>query len=79
MASSIEQVGHHRLKPVSSDRIVVKDFALIGKRPVGSASERSLDLLRENVRQGYISIEGAWNNYSVRFDPKSLEVIERRA
>lgn len=45
----------------------------------GPASERSLDMLREAVRQGYISIEGAWNNYSVRFDPKSLEVIERRA
>jgi N-methylhydantoinase B len=44
----------------------------------GPPSERSLDSLREDVRQGYVTLEGAWLDYGVKFEPETLEVQERR-
>jgi hypothetical protein len=37
---------------------------------------RSLQALRHDVRQGYVSLASAWDDYGVRFDPQSLEVLE---
>ena len=44
----------------------------------GPAAERSLDALREDVRQGYVTLDGAWKDYGIRFKPDTLEVTERR-
>ena len=40
----------------------------------GPPAERSLAALREDVRQGYVTLDGAWRNYGVRFKPDTLEV-----
>jgi len=39
----------------------------------GNPAERDLDELRRDVRQGYVSLESAWRDYGVRFDPQALE------
>ena len=44
----------------------------------GQPAERDLDLLREDVRQGYVTLDSAWRDYGVRFDPLTLELIERK-
>jgi N-methylhydantoinase B len=65
-----------------TNRLEVGDSCVLrsgGGGGFGLPSERPLEMLREDVRQGYVSIEGAWKNYGVRFDPRSLAVIERRA
>lgn len=36
----------------------------------GPPSERAVEALREDVRQGYVSVEGAACDYGVRFDPR---------
>ena len=64
-----------------TNRLEVGDVCILrsgGGGGFGPASERSLEALREDVRQGYVSVEAAWQSYGVRFDPDSLEVIERR-
>jgi N-methylhydantoinase B len=63
-----------------TNRLEVGDACILrsgGGGGFGPASERSLDALREDVRQGYVSVERALTNYGVRFDPKTLAVIER--
>ncbi len=42
----------------------------------GDPQRRSLQALRHDVRQGYVSLASAWDDYGVRFDPQSLEVLE---
>ena len=44
----------------------------------GDPRERDLAALQRDVRLGYVSIEAAWRDYGVRFEPGTLEVIERR-
>jgi N-methylhydantoinase B len=39
----------------------------------GDPRERPLEALRRDVRQGYVSLESAWKDYGVRFDPQTLE------
>ncbi|HVL37354.1 MAG TPA: hydantoinase B/oxoprolinase family protein [Burkholderiales bacterium] len=42
----------------------------------GAPHERPLAALRRDVRQGYVSLESAWRDYGVRFDPDTLEPLE---
>jgi N-methylhydantoinase B/oxoprolinase/acetone carboxylase alpha subunit len=42
----------------------------------GDPQRRTLEALRRDVRQGYVSLESAWTDYGVRFDPQTLEPIE---
>jgi N-methylhydantoinase B len=41
----------------------------------GPPSERAPESLARDVRQGYVSVEAAWNDYGVRFDPETLEPV----
>jgi N-methylhydantoinase B len=41
----------------------------------GEPRERPLEALRRDVRQGYVSLESAWQDYGVRFDPETLEPL----
>jgi N-methylhydantoinase B len=45
----------------------------------GDPQRRSLEALRRDVRQGYVSLQSAWEDYGVRFDPETLEVTEYRS
>ncbi|HEX7054431.1 MAG TPA: hydantoinase B/oxoprolinase family protein [Burkholderiales bacterium] len=45
----------------------------------GDPLRRPLEALRRDVRQGYVSLESAWNDYGVRFDPETLEVREYKS
>jgi N-methylhydantoinase B len=45
----------------------------------GDPQRRALEALRRDVRQGYVSLESAWEDYGVRFDPETLEVTEYRS
>jgi N-methylhydantoinase B len=45
----------------------------------GSPHARALESVRRDVRQGYVSIESAWTDYGVRFDPRTLEALELSA
>ena len=42
----------------------------------GDPKQREIEALRRDVRQGYVSLESAWKDYGVRFDPKTLETLE---
>jgi N-methylhydantoinase B len=44
----------------------------------GDPRGRDLEALRRDVRQGYVSLESAWQDYGVRLDPATLEVLERK-
>lgn len=41
----------------------------------GNPLERSVDAVLADVRDGFVSIEAALQDYKVRIDPKSLSVI----
>jgi N-methylhydantoinase B len=45
----------------------------------GDPRSRDLEALRRDVRQGYVSVESAWQDYGVRLDPATLEVFERKS
>ena len=42
----------------------------------GDPHQRALESLRRDVRQGYVSLDSAWQDYGVRFDPATLEPVE---
>jgi N-methylhydantoinase B len=42
----------------------------------GPPHERPIEALKRDVRQGYVSLESAWKDYGVRFDPQTLEPLE---
>jgi N-methylhydantoinase B len=65
-----------------NDRLEPGDACVLrsgGGGGFGAPSERSVEALREDVRQGYVSIAGAERDYGVRFDPATLEVLDRSA
>ena len=38
----------------------------------GDPSQRDREALRRDVREGYVSLEAAWTEYGVRFDPREV-------
>jgi N-methylhydantoinase B len=42
----------------------------------GSPLERPVDVVRQDVVNGYVGVDAAWSRYGVRLDPRSLVVDE---
>jgi N-methylhydantoinase B len=65
-----------------TDRLEAGDICILrsgGGGGFGAPAERASEALREDVRQGYVSIPGAERDYGVRFDPQTLEVLDLSA
>ncbi len=65
--------GLTRLRPGD---VVVMEAA--GGGGYGNPLERDLDLVIEDVKEGYVTIEGAKRDYGVELDPVTLRVLSRR-
>ncbi|MBV8989458.1 MAG: hydantoinase B/oxoprolinase family protein, partial [Solirubrobacterales bacterium] len=70
----------HMLKanahPLAADSIV--ELRTGGGGGFGQPLERDPDRVRADVRDGYVSLEGAARDYGVVLDPETLEVLELR-